>query len=364
MNGKWILGHIEGSAICRCLCYIVTMQSRYVFVSDETNIHFNLALEKYLIEELDPKSTILFLWRNSPVVVIGRYQNPWEECRLSAMEDNNVVLARRCSGGGAVYQDLGNICFTIISPVNEGDKARNFKVVVEALDMMGIKAQVSGRNDVVVDGRKVSGSAFQTTKGRFCHHGTMLVSTDLSCLPNYLTPNKRKLESHGVRSVASRVANLVEFSPNATTEMFASCMEKAFENEFCGSTNESTSEKCPTEHIGLEKTKAWPSLRQSFEMFSSRDWNLGKSPTFTDRFSGRFELGCVTFYLVVKKGVVSEASVSSDTLVSGGVERLEQEIVGLPYDAVRINEKANAVSDPFVSGALALLSSLMVQDSQ
>ena len=119
--------------------------------------------------------------------------------------------------------------------------------------MMGIKAQVSGRNDVVVDGRKVSGSAFQTTKGRFCHHGTMLVSTDLSCLPNYLTPNKRKLESHGVRSVASRVANLVEFSPNATTEMFASCMEKAFEKEFCGSTNESASEKCPTEHIGLEE---------------------------------------------------------------------------------------------------------------
>jgi len=340
------------------------MQSRYVFVSDETNIHFNLALEKYLIEEFDPKSTILFLWRNSPVVVIGRYQNPWEECRLSAMEDSNVVLARRCSGGGAVYQDLGNICFTIISPADESDKARNFKAVLEALDMMGIKAQVSGRNDIVVDGRKVSGSAFQTTKGRFCHHGTMLVSTDLSCLPNYLTPNKRKLESHGVRSVASRVANLVEFSPNATTGMFAACMEKAFEKEFCGNETDKEAIKCPINHMGLEKTVEWPSLGQSFEMFSSRDWNLGKSPTFTDRLSGRFEFGCVTFYLVVKKGVVSEASVSSDTLVSGGVERLEKEIVGLPYDAKKIKEKANAVADPFVSGALALLSSLMVQDAQ
>lgn len=339
------------------------MQSRYVFVSDETNIHFNLALEKFLIEEFSPKSTILFLWRNSPVVVIGRYQNPWEECRLSAMEDNNVVLARRCSGGGAVYQDLGNICFTIISPADESDKTCNFKAVVEALDMMGIKAQVSGRNDIVVDGRKVSGSAFQTTKGRFCHHGTMLVSTDLSCLPNYLTPNKRKLESHGVRSVASRVANLVEFSPNATTEMFAACMEKAFEKEFCGKTGDAT-EKCHVDCIGQEKTKEWPSLGQSFEMFSSRDWNFGKSPAFTDRLSGRFELGCITFYLVVKKGVISEACVSSDTLVSGGVERLGKEIVGLPYDAAQINEKANASKDSFVSGALALLSSLVFQDAQ
>lgn len=348
--------------MCIRSCYIGGMEKRCVFVSDETNIHFNLALEKYLIEEFDPASTVLLLWRNSPVVVIGRYQNPWEECRLTAMETNGVALARRCSGGGAVYQDLGNICFTIIAPVAKGDKARNFGIVLDALDMMGVKAQLSGRNDVVVDCRKVSGSAFQTTKGRFCHHGTMLVSTDLSKLVDYLTPDKRKLESHGVRSVASRVANLVEFCPNATTSLFASCMAKAFRKGFVGDRYEANDEKeCPIEHIDLEKTKCWPSFGQSFEMFSSREWNFGKSPTFTDRLSGRCELGSMTFYLEVKKGVVSEASVSSDTLASGGIERLEAEIVGMPYDAARAKERANASSDPFVSVALALLSNLIVE---
>lgn len=335
------------------------MAKVFIFESKETDIHFNLALEKYLIEEFDPSSTVLFLWRNSPVVVIGRYQNPWEECRLSAMDEAGVVLARRCSGGGAVYQDLGNICFTIVSPVADGCKERNFQAVVRALSLMDVDAQVSGRNDIVVDGRKVSGSAFQTTKGRFCHHGTMLVSTDLSCLPCYLTPDRRKLESHGVRSVASRVANLVEFAPEATTDKFASCMKEAFASEFCGD----GSNGCSVEALDKGKIGQLPGLGESFAMFSSREWNLGRTPSFTDRLSGRFPLGGVTFYLTVKKGVVSKAWVSSDTLVSGGVEALEAELSGMPYDPCAIKEKANASTDPFVSGALALLSSLMVQDS-
>lgn len=334
------------------------MCRRCIFTSIDTDIHFNLALEKYLVEELDPKSTVLFLWRNSPVVVIGRYQNPWEECRLSEMADKGVVLARRCSGGGAVYQDLGNICFTIISPVEEGRKERNFKAVADALGYMGIEAQISGRNDITVDGLKVSGSAFQTTKGRFCHHGTMLVSTDLACLPNYLTPDKRKLESHGVRSVASRVANLVDFAPAASTELFASCMETAFAKEFASDGGE-----CLKIILGKDKIDELPGLRQSYDFFSSKEWNLGRSPSFTDRLSGRFGFGGITFYLTVKKGVVSEVSVSSDTLVPGGVECLEEAIAGLPYDAQAINERAHATADPFVSGALALLSNLMVGNS-
>ncbi len=328
-------------------------QNRHIFVTKETDIHFNLATEKYLIENYDPDSTILFLWKNSPTVVIGRYQNPWEECRLSLMEKDSVALARRCSGGGAVYQDLGNICFTIICPAQEADKEKNFEKVLKALEMMGVKATLSGRNDVLVDGRKVSGSAFQTTQGRFCHHGTMLISTNLSKLPDYLTPNEHKLQSHGVKSVASRVANLTEFVPNATTDLFASCMAKAFD------------EQCPIEVISEEKLGLYPQLKQSFETFSSREWNLGKSPKFTNKLSGRFSGGVVSFYMTVEKGVITQVSIASDALSTQGVEMLPQYIIGLKYDAPVVEKRAIEVEKmdikevAFISGALRLLSSLI-----
>lgn len=328
-------------------------QKKHIFVTKETNIHFNLATEKYLIENYEPDSTILFLWKNSPTVVIGRYQNPWEECRLSLMEEDGVRLARRCSGGGAVYQDLGNICFTIICPAQEANKAKNFELVLNALEMMGVKATLSGRNDVLVDERKVSGSAFQTTHGRFCHHGTMLISTNLLKLPDYLTPNEHKLQSHGVKSVASRVANLTEFIPEATTDLFASCMAKAFD------------EQCPIEVISEEKLGLYPELRQSFEVFSSKEWNLGKSPKFTNKLSGRFSGGVVSFYLTVEQGIITKASIASDALSTQGVELLPEYITNLKYDSSSVEKKATEIENmdikevAFLSGALRLLSNLI-----
>lgn len=325
----------------------------HIFITEETNIHFNLATEKFLIESYDQNSTVLFLWKNSPTVVIGRYQNPWEECKLSLMEEDGVSLARRCSGGGAVYQDLGNICFTIISPEQEANKAKNFEIVLHALNLMGVEATLSGRNDVLVEGRKVSGSAFQTTHGRFCHHGTMLISTNLSKLPNYLTPNEHKLQSHGVKSVASRVANLTEFVPEATTELFASCMAKSFD------------EQCPIEVINKEKLELYPELRQSFEVFSSKDWNFGKSPKFTNKLTGRFSGGVVSFYLTVEKGIITNVSIASDALSTQGVEILPLYITGLKYDHSSVEEKATEIEKidinevAFASGALRLLSNLI-----
>lgn len=333
------------------------MEEKRIFLTQETDIHFNLATEKYLIEDYNPDSTVLYLWKNNPVVVIGRYQNPWEECCLKALQKDNVCLARRCSGGGAVYQDLGNICFTIITPVKKANKENNFKLVLRALELMGIKAVLSGRNDVLVEGKKVSGSAFQTTCGRFCHHGTMLVSSDLTKLPTYLTPNQQKLESHGVKSVSSRVAKLTEFLPSATTDLFASCLIKAFD-EYYG-------EQCPVEVITKEKIADYPKIRQSFELFSSNQWNLGKSPTFTVKHTGRLSYGMVTFYLTIKKGLITEATVSTDVLLTEGVQELSQSLVGLPYASTEIASAAASedkkIAHSFVCDSLKLLSSLIIE---
>ena len=347
------------------------MGEKHIFVATETDIHFNLATEKYLIEDYNPQAEILFLWKNKPVVVIGRYQNPWEECSLGLMEKDGVALARRCSGGGAVYQDLGNICFTLIAPRTSASsfscagaeqKAKNFQLVLKALQLMGLKASLSGRNDILIDGRKVSGSAFQTTKGRLCHHGTMLVKTDLSKLSAYLTPNEHKLESHGVKSVASRVANLTEFKVQATTDRFAACMVKAFRQDSELASEQAFGGQCSIEVINKEKLDLYPKLRQSYETFSSKEWNFGKSPKFTNKLTGKFSCGIVTFYLTVEKGVITQASVASDTLHADGVEELEKVLLGLPYDPEEIKTAQNSLepkNNEFVCGALALLASLL-----
>lgn len=346
------------------------MENCYIFISQEHDIHFNLAFEKYLVEEFDKNSNVLFLWQNNPVVVIGRYQNPWEECNLNEMSKDNVALARRSSGGGAVYQDLGNICFTIIAPFEDSDKARNFSIVIKALNMMGLNASVSGRNDIIINEKKVSGSAFQTTKGRFCHHGTMLISTNLLKLSSYLTPNKHKMESHGVKSVESRVANLSQFYPNATTEEFAKCIQKCFAAEF--SEKEKTQknsrmqeskikEQCPVKLVSKAQIREISSLGPSFENFSSKEWNFGKSPTFTNKLSGRIETGTFTFYLVVKKGLITSVSIASDTLETKEMGELEKKIEGLHYDPIEIRKKANVEKDIFISKTLAFLATLIEQ---
>ena len=172
-----------------------------VLHSETFNPWFNLATEDWIFRDMNPEGHVLYLWRNSETVVIGRYQNPWLECRLDAMKADGVRLARRQSGGGAVYHDHQNLNFTFMSGVDVYDKERNFEIIIDALSKFGIKAETSGRNDMIVGGRKISGSAFKLTKDRAFHHGTLLVDVDLGRLGNYLNPDVLKLESKGIKSV-------------------------------------------------------------------------------------------------------------------------------------------------------------------
>ncbi|SQI34660.1 Lipoate-protein ligase A [Providencia alcalifaciens] len=153
---------------------------------------------------------VMFLWRNADTVVIGRAQNPWKECNTRKMEQDNVRLARRSSGGGAVFQDLGNTCFTFMAGKPEYDKTISTQIIVNGLANVGIHAEISGRNDLVLETengpRKISGSAYRETKDRGFHHGTLLINTDLSRLANYLNPDPKKLQAKGITSVRSRVA--------------------------------------------------------------------------------------------------------------------------------------------------------------
>lgn len=208
------------------------MATLRLLISDSYDPWFNLAVEECIFRQMPATQRVLFLWRNADTVVIGRAQNPWKECNTRRMEEDNVRLARRSSGGGAVFHDLGNTCFTFMAGKPEYDKTISTAIVLNALNALGVDAEASGRNDLVVktpDGdRKVSGSAYRETKDRGFHHGTLLLNADLSRLANYLNPDKKKLAAKGITSVRSRVANLTELLPGITHQQVCQAITEAF----------------------------------------------------------------------------------------------------------------------------------------
>jgi len=202
-----------------------------------TNPWFNLATENWIFRDLDPEVFTLFLWRNENTVVIGNYQNPWVECKVDKMDRDEVFLARRQSGGGAVFHDLGNTNFTFLCARENYEEAANFKIITDAILSLGITAEKSGRNDIHVDGRKISGSAFRHTQQRSFHHGTLLINADMSRLADYLNPNPLKLQAKGVKSVRSRVANLIEFNETLDHETVCQAIIRSF-SDYHGQTVE------------------------------------------------------------------------------------------------------------------------------
>lgn len=278
----------------------------------------NLAGEAYLLTQETDR--ILYLWVNDPCIVIGRYQNPFSECNLKNMEADCVQLIRRQSGGGAVYHDRGNLCFTLIGNRDSSSKEENFALLLKALAKLGLNCELSGRNDILLDGRKISGNAFQTTKTRFCHHGTLLVSSDLSVMGRYLTPSSTKLASKAVRSVQSRVGNLREARADITTDL----VEQALIEAFCEAYG-------PTE-IQAVDWKAFEPAKALYAQFGDLSIILEKTPQFNHSFTHRFDWGEATLHLQIEKGVISEVRMFTDALDTSIVERTVGCLRGQPYD--------------------------------
>lgn len=246
------------------------MTTLRLLISDSYDPWFNLAVEECIFRQMPATQRVLFLWRNADTVVIGRAQNPWKECNTRRMEEDNVRLAVRSSGGGAVFHDLGNTCFTFMAGKPEYDKTISTAIVLNALNSLGVEADASGRNDLVVktpDGdRKVSGSAYRETKDRGFHHGTLLLNADLSRLANYLNPDKKKLAAKGITSVRSRVANLTELLPGITHQQVCQAITEAFFAHY--------GERVEAEIISPNKAPDLPNFAETFARQSSWEWNF------------------------------------------------------------------------------------------
>ena len=295
----------------------------YYHITDSTNPYRNLALEEWFFREVRPGEVVLYLWQNDNTVVIGRNQNAWRECRLEEFSAQSGRLARRISGGGAVFHDMGNQNFTFLAENGLYDVERQTEVIRLAARQFGIDAQRSGRNDILAGDRKFSGNAFHRTQQASFHHGTILISSDMGRLGQFLAPSPEKLQAKGVESVRARVVNLCELNPQVTPAAMRKALLEAF-----GQVYGITPEPYPLE--GRMQPEALAVLTERYE---SETWRLGRLSAFTWEMRRRLSFGELEFQLQVEDGIVKAARVYSDAMDADWVEALEAALVGRPFTA-------------------------------
>jgi lipoate---protein ligase len=300
-----------------------------------TDPRINLAIEEYALKNLDINESYLLFYINEPSIIIGKNQNTIEEINTEYVDKEGLHVVRRLSGGGAVYHDLGNLNFSFITK-DDGESFHNFKKftepVVKALNKLGVNAELSGRNDLMAEGRKISGNAQFSTKGRMFSHGTLLFDSEMENVVSALKVKKDKIESKGIKSIRSRVANISEFLPEEMTiEEFRSTL---LDFIFDGSDVE--------EYVLTDGD--WKNIHElSKERYQNWDWNYGKSPKFNLQHSHRFPVGGIDVRLEVNKGVIENCKIYGDFFGVGNVEDVEEKLTGTRYERKEIAQALEGV---------------------
>lgn len=291
----------------------------YTYVNESQNPHETLALEEYMLEHIRPGEIILYLYTHKNSVIIGKNQNAWAECRHELLSREQGTLARRISGGGAVFHDVGNLNFSFIVDKNEYNLTRQLSVILAAVKSFGIEAEFSGRNDIIVDGKKFSGNAFCHRKGGSFHHGTILIRVDKENLARYLQVSQDKIESKGVASVRSRVCNLIEYNPEINNENMTRALIRAFEEEYG---NAQSYDVTPEARLEVERV----ALRNS-----EWEWVFGNTPHFDITIKSRFEWGGVEICFALKDAVTQEVKIYSDAMDADFIQTISAALTHLQF---------------------------------
>ena len=285
---------------------------------------YNLALEEYLLKQIEEKQVILYLWQNRKTVVIGRNQNPWKECRGSQLEKDGGKLARRLSGGGAVFHDLGNLNFTFLVDRKLYNLEKQLSVILQAVKMQGIEAKFSGRNDLVVNEKKFSGNAFYFTGKAAYHHGTILIDVDISDLLRYLQVSTEKIASKGIASVRARVVNLKELQHNMTIENMVHCLKQSFKDIYAEKGQDVLEEAYGEDNDNED-------MAALYNKYASWEWRYGDSPSFDVVFEHRFAWGGVETGLKYKNGIIQEAMIYSDAMNEALIRKISFALRGISF---------------------------------
>ena len=315
-----------------------------LFKSRSTDIYENLALEQHLAQNVQSGNLILFLWQSRSCIVIGRNQNAFRECRTDILSAEGVTLSRRLSGGGAVYQDMGNLNFTFCSNEADSDIERQHRVILEACRLLKIDASVSGRNDLLAEGCKFSGNSFYSHEGKSFHNGTILLDVDLKKMEKCLSPSKMKLSSKAVDSVRSRVINLREIRPDISPSLMCDALEKAFSMVYGGEITEINPDS-------LDKKD----IEEKRRFFASYEWVYGRNATFPISIQRRFSWGEISVNIEIKSGLCSDVKVFTDALDYSLAQSLEEALKGARFDKAEMCGRIRNAQVPYHEDIFTLL---------
>lgn len=295
---------------------------RYI-LNKSLDPYFNLALDEYAMKHIDVDEDFFFLWQNAPSVIIGKNQNTAEEINQKFIDQNGIKVARRVSGGGAVYHDLGNLNFTFVISVDDPGKVNYKKYVqpiIDALESMGIKAEASGRNDILVDGLKISGNAQRMANGKLMHHGTIMFDLNIENMVKALNVDPDKITSKGVKSVRSRVTNIKEHLTHGDI------------HEFWDNLHYYLSNKGQDQEILLTEDDIAKIQAEAESKFSTWDWIYGASPEFNLKNSKRFSGGRLETLMNVVEGKIASIRFVGDYLGLEDVSEVENQLMGVRFD--------------------------------
>ena len=294
----------------------------------QTNPYYNMAFDEYCLESLSIDEPVFFLWQNRPAVIVGFNQEVNTEVNLDYLKEQGIDLVRRVTGGGAVYHDFGNLNYTIVGPSEdlERDYPEYAGIMMKALQSLGVPATLSGRNDILVEGRKVSGFAKRVCRNRLMVHGTLMYKVDVDVLTNVLSPSATKLQSKGVSSVRSRVANLCDYLPEIKDiQTFSQRLEEILSNHYADA------------EYQLSEDDLANIQRQTDEKFATWEWNYGRSPKATLTNSARLACGTVEIHLTLNENRISTCRFGGDFLGNLPASEIEQALKGVVYDRVSIH---------------------------
>lgn len=315
--------------------------SNYIYSAPTGDGWLNLARDGYFLENNKKGDVILYFYVNKNAVIIGRNQNAWKECSIANMDADGVQLVRRHSGGGAVFHDNGNLNFSFITDEKHYDLNRQMRVILNAGSKLGLKAELSGRNDITVDGKKFSGNAFSLAKGNRSHHGTILVNADLTKLSNYLCVSKEKMRSKGIDSVRARVCNLCELSSGLTVEAMRRLVIESFIEEYGAA----------SEYV-FDGT-ALAEVEERRERLASWEWRFGKTPQFDFETDKRFSFGDTQIYFNSRNGVIRATKVYSDCLDTELTTEIENALTGVHFRKEEIKAALSKMKDQNIAAELA-----------
>jgi lipoate-protein ligase A len=322
-------------------------QLKFIDNKGITDPYINLAIEEYVLHNFGEEDTYLLFYINAPSIIVGRNQNSVEEINTDYVDANHIKVVRRLSGGGAVYHDLGNLNFSFITK-DDGESFHNFskftEPVVQALNKIGVPAELVGRNDLLVEGRKFSGNAQFSTKGRMFSHGTLMLDSEIEHIVAALNVKKEKIESKGIKSIRSRVANISEYLADPLTmDAFKELILKhIFDVEDINDV--------PQYELTEED---WGNIHEiSKNRYQKWEWNYGKSPAFNKKASHKFPSGLLDVRLDVKQGKIENCKIFGDFFGLGEVKDIENKLIGINHERAAIETALQEIDIPHYLGKI------------